>query len=274
MSIQLLTAGTGKIEHTEKHDLESFFWVLLYICTMFEGPGKRRVNAQRTDPEHPFGHWLGKMNNLEELGENVTAYGIGSFRNVALGRPNGPKDLLERFVDPHFKPLIPMLEALCDKVFLTIGNDETLVRVPTTASGDYEGILDILKNALEELPVHGPLPPLPSGEVDRDTAIMPPPPGLVKIGQHRGSSWDSGYGEGETSRSGSLRGRRAVASTGDVSFVDGKRRRSMPSPDKTTATRGNTSSPAKHASHSSKRSNNQPVIKDTSSSSSKRRKAG
>jgi hypothetical protein len=125
MSIQLLTAGTGKIEHTEKHDLESFFWVLLYICTMFKGPSQRRVNAPWADPKHPFGHWLGKMDNLEEVGKNVSAYGIGSFLNVALGHPSGPKDLLERFMDPHFKPLIPMLEALCNKVFfLAIGNDE------------------------------------------------------------------------------------------------------------------------------------------------------
>jgi len=207
MSIQLLTAGTGKIEHTEKHDLKSFFWVLLYICTMFEGPGKRRINAQRTDPEHPFGHWLGKMDNLEEVGENVTAYGIGSFQNIVLGHPDGPKDLLEQFMDPHFKLLIPMLEVLCDKVFfVAIGNDEILVQVPTVASGDYESILDILKNALKELLAHSPLSPLPSGEVNHNTAIMPPPPGLVKIGQHRGRSWDS-YGGGETSRSDSLQGR-------------------------------------------------------------------
>jgi len=165
------------------------------------------MSTQQTHPEHPFGHWLSKMDKLEEVGEDVTVYDIGSFWNVALEHPGGPKYLLERFVDPHFKPLIPMLEALCDKVFfLTIGNDEILVQVPTVAPGDYESILDILKNALKELLAHSPLSPLPSGEVNHNTAIMPPPPGLVKIGQHRGRSWDS-YGGGETSRSDSLQGR-------------------------------------------------------------------
>jgi hypothetical protein len=282
MSIQLLTAGPAKIEHSEKHDLESFFWVLLYICTMFEGPGQRRINGQRNDPQHPFGHWLGKMDHLEEVGKNVTAYGIGSFRNTALVHHGGPKDLLERFVDPHFKPLIPMLEALCDKVFLIVkhnNDDETPMRMPTVADGDYDGVLDILKNTLKELPAHGPLPPPPSGEVNRDTAIMPPPPGLLKIGQRKSEpmTWgsDSGYGGGETSHSGSLRGRRAVASTGDVGFVDGKKRRNNSSPNKTTAARRSTSSPTKHASRSStKRSNDQHIIEGTSSSSSKCHKAG
>jgi Fungal protein kinase len=279
MSIELLTAGAQKIEHSEKHDLESFFWVLLYICTMFEGPGQRRINDQRTDPQHPFGLWLGKMDNLEEVGENVTAFGIGSFRNAALGHSGGPKDLLEQFVDPHFKPLIPMLEALCNQVFLIIKNDKTPMRIPKVANGSYDGVLDILKNTLKELPAHGPLPPPLSGAVSRDTAIMPPPPGLLKIGQRRSklTSWgsDSGYGGGETSRSGSLRGRRAVASTGDVDFIDGKKRRNNPSPNKTTAARRSTSSPTKHASHSStKRSNDRRIIEGTSSTSSKRHKAG
>jgi len=156
MSIQLLTAGFAKVQHSEKHDLESLFWVLLYICTMFKGPGQRHINGQRADPQHPFGHWLGKMDNLEEVGENVTAYGIGFFRNSALG-PGGLKDLLEQFVHPHFEPLTPMLEALCDEVFLVVKrnqDDETPMRMPTVASGDYDRVLNILKTTLKGLPAH------------------------------------------------------------------------------------------------------------------------
>jgi hypothetical protein len=116
------------------------------------------------------------------------------------------------------------------------------------------------------------LPPPPSGEVNRDTTIMPPPPGLLKISQHKSEpiAWnsDSGYSGGGTSRSGSGR---AVASIGD----DGKRHRSNPSPNKTVAARRSTSSPTKHASRSStKRSNDQHAIEGTSSASSKRHRAG
>ena len=72
-----------------------------------------------------------------------------------------------------------------NKKAVTNPDDETPVWVPTVASGDHESILDIVKNALEKLPAHSPLPLLPSGEVNCDTAIMLPPPGLVKVGQHR-----------------------------------------------------------------------------------------
>jgi hypothetical protein len=156
MSIQLLTARLAKIQRSEKQDLKSFFWVLLYICTMFEGPGQRHINGQQADPQHSFGHWLGKMDNLEDVGENVTAYGIRSFQNSALG-PGGPKDLLEWFVHLQFKPLILMLEALCDKVFLVVKHnqdDKTSMRMPTVASGDYDSVLDILKTTLKGLPAH------------------------------------------------------------------------------------------------------------------------
>ena len=284
MSIQLLTAGLVKIQHSEKNDLESFFWVLLYICTMFEGPGQRRVNGQRADPQHPFGHWLGKMDNLEEVGENVTAYGIGSFRNAVLG-PGGPKDLLERFVHPHFKPLIPMLEALCDEVFLLVKhhpNDETPMRMPTVASGEYDNVLDILKTTLKGLPAHDtPLPPPPFRGAHRDATLMPPPLGLFKTtsagswrrGESMNCGSDSGYGGGETSQSSSHRGRRMVSSTGDMDSV--KKHRNTSSPNKTTTTRRTTSLSTKGVTRSAtKCSNDQHVVESTSSSSSKHRKAG
>ena len=282
MSIQLLTAGDTKIEHSERHDLESFFWVLLYICTMFEGPGQRCDNGQRADPQHPFGHWLGKMDNLEEVGGNViTAYGIGSFRNSALGRPGGPRELLDRFVHPHFKPLIPMLEALCDKVFLIVKHDltdATPMRLPMIASGDYDGVLDVLKTALNQLPPHdGPLPPPPSRNYA--STLMPPPPGFFHttsaVDKREPINWgsDSGYGGGETSRSGSLWGSRLTVSTGDMDGV-GKMHRNNPSPDK-TATARTTHSPTKNVGcSSSKRSNIQHVTESTSSTSSKRHRAG
>ena len=282
MSIQLLTAGLVKIQHSEKHNLESFFWVLLYICTMFEGPGQRHVNGQRADPQHPFGHWLGKMDNLEEVGENVTVYGIGIFRNTVLG-PGGLKDLLQLFVHPHFKPLIPMLEALCDEVFLLVKhnpNDETQMRMPTVASGEYDNILDILKTTLKGLPAHdSPLPPPPFRGAHRDATLMPPPLGLFKTtsagSRRRGESmnWgsDSGYGGGETSQSSSHQGRGMVSSTGDMDGV--KKRHNNSSPNKTTTTRHTTSLSTKGVT-CSKHSNDQHVVESTSSSSSKRRKAG
>ena len=98
---------------------------------------------------------------MEEVSENVTAYGIGSFHNSALGHPGGLRDLLDQFVHPYFKPLIPILKALCDEIFLISDHeDATSMRMPQVASGDYNSILDVLKIALNSLQAHdGPLPP-------------------------------------------------------------------------------------------------------------------
>ena len=182
MSIQLLVAKTMKIEHSEKHDLDLFFWVLLYVCTMFKGPGQRCGHGQWADPEHLFGHWLGKMDNLEEVGGNVAiAYGIGSFWNTVIGCSKGPKALLEQFGQPHFKPLIPMLEALCHEVFLIVKHNKftTPIRTSMVAHGSYDSVLDILTTALGKLPLHdGPLPPPPSAS--HNTSILMPPPGHFK----------------------------------------------------------------------------------------------
>jgi hypothetical protein len=44
----------SSVEHSEKHDLESIFYNLLYICTMCQGPGKRWNSGDRRNVYHPF----------------------------------------------------------------------------------------------------------------------------------------------------------------------------------------------------------------------------
>ena len=183
---------------------------------------------------------------------------------------------------PHFEPLTPMLEALCNEVFLVVKHnedDETPMRMPTVASGDYDHVLNILKTILKGLPTHdSPLLPPPFGGVHHDATLMLPPLGLFKMtsaGSWHKGNWgsDSGYGGGETSQSSSHRGRRMVSSTGDMDGV--KKRRNNSSPNKTTTTRRTTSLSTKGVTRSAtKRSNDQHVVESTSSSSSKRRKAG
>jgi hypothetical protein len=213
------------------------------------------------------------MDNLEEVSENVTAYGIGSFCISSLGRP------LEWFVHLHFKPLIPMLEDLCDEVFLTVKHDTTPMRMPTVASGDYDNVLRIFKTTLNKLPPHdGPLPSPPSA--NRDAGIlMPPPPDLfhmnLGVGQHKSESilnWgsDSGYCEG-ISGSGSFQGRRLTASAGDAG---GKKHCSSLLPKKTTVRPTTRLLINGVGRSSSKHSSDQHVIEDASTASLKRHRTG
>jgi hypothetical protein len=100
MSVELLL--NEDTEHSEKHDLESFFYVLLYICTMYSRPGTWNEGNIK-DNSHPFGQWMDESN----------WYQIGAARNLEFSDTLRTQLLLQH-VHSYFAPLIPMLEQLCD----------------------------------------------------------------------------------------------------------------------------------------------------------------
>jgi hypothetical protein len=60
MSINVLT---GSASHSEADDLESFFYVLLFLCLEYSGPGRRRDwDICKTD----LGRWI--EGNFREIG--------------------------------------------------------------------------------------------------------------------------------------------------------------------------------------------------------------
>ena len=143
MAVELLI--NDEVEHSEKHDLESFFYVLLYICMMCEGPGKLRNDENRDDANHPFGNWIHDAKTRHAIG----MYRFGAFSDY---------DVMQRkvltHVHPYFGPLIHMLTNFCDVIFGTYAEDggSTRIRNPRKPCGTHKKVLDVLRSAFDILP--------------------------------------------------------------------------------------------------------------------------
>ena len=148
MSIELLMSGSN-VEHSAKHDLESVFFVLLYICTMYAGPGKLWINPALDDTTHPFGNWLDKT--------NIEWHAIAALKSPAFSDPAHTKNVVFKHVHPYFSPLVPMLNSLCDTVYTPFMVDgpngpEVVQRGMTCPCGTHAAVLNVLKAAFDELP--------------------------------------------------------------------------------------------------------------------------
>jgi hypothetical protein len=148
MSIELLMSGSN-VEHSAKHDLESVFYVLLYICTMYAGPGKLRINPGLEDATHPFGNWLDKT--------DIDWHAIAALKSSSFNDPVHTKNVVFKHVHPYFSPLVPMLNSLCDTVYTSFKVDgpngpEVVQRGTTRPCGTHAAVLDVLKAAFDELP--------------------------------------------------------------------------------------------------------------------------
>jgi hypothetical protein len=146
MAVELLLSTTDDetTPHSEKHDLESFFYVLLYICTLYEGPGKLRSDINRSDSNHPFGDWINEAPSWHA----IAAYRIAAFDSDAM------KTRVLIHVHPYFNPLIPMLINFCNAVFTTytLPGSSARMRDLCQPYSTHQGILDVLRSAYDTLP--------------------------------------------------------------------------------------------------------------------------
>ncbi|KAI1086236.1 hypothetical protein F5B19DRAFT_175473 [Rostrohypoxylon terebratum] len=113
-------------QHSFMHDLESFFWVLFWICIHYNGPGKAIGETE-------FGDW----NNL----------GVEELARLKKGEIDHEGDFIKRVgsdFTPYFQPLAPWINRLRKVVFPNGGRwekeDETL----------YSRMRDILREAQED----------------------------------------------------------------------------------------------------------------------------
>ncbi|EJT69172.1 hypothetical protein GGTG_13281 [Gaeumannomyces tritici R3-111a-1] len=86
-------------QHSFMHDLESFFWVLFWICIHCDGPGKGTVVAQ-------FDKW--NYANTEEL------------TRLKKGEISDEGDFIkaaEEYFTPYYKPMVPWVNRLRKVVF-------------------------------------------------------------------------------------------------------------------------------------------------------------
>lgn len=86
-------------KHSFMHDLESFFWVIFWICIHYEGPGKGRVVSR-------FDKW--NFADTDDLA--VTKQGYVQNEADFLWRAN-------EYFTQYYKPLIPCVNALRMAVF-------------------------------------------------------------------------------------------------------------------------------------------------------------
>ncbi|THU97857.1 hypothetical protein K435DRAFT_50180 [Dendrothele bispora CBS 962.96] len=97
--------------HTAVHDMESVFWVLLYLCLTREGPGDKLRDALCKDPseieedsaEAKIGHLVYCFFDAEEYVLEVNKRGLFEM-------PNAFQEHVVPSIHPYFDPLKPLLE--------------------------------------------------------------------------------------------------------------------------------------------------------------------
>lgn len=199
MSTQLLFQNSTE-EHSEKHDLESIFYVLLYICTMCQGPGKRWDGGDRANVYHPFGEWIDE----ETRWHGIALFRMGQFSDADITRKE-----VWKHITPYFAPLIPLLENFCNVIFRVVEVEGRKQRCLSRPSGSHAAVLGILNDAFIELPDTQPdvtnsltdaqlANPSPPNTAPSSTIVSSPIAGSSHgANKDISSHSDSGY-EGET----------------------------------------------------------------------------
>lgn len=137
MSCEVLFFG-GKIEHQPYHDLESLFYVFIWICMTYEGPQKPKSTRMFTDPGSPLYQWI-SGDSFMSTSETKRGQMIPSMWETGNSR------LLHEFSD-YFSDLKQCAISL-NKAFF--GNDEPRVT--------HQQVVSIFQTALDNLPANSVL---------------------------------------------------------------------------------------------------------------------
>lgn len=117
-------------DHSFMHDLESFFWVLFWLCAHWNGPGQKRSKTE-------YESWNYK--HTKELAEIKTGKVLKEDRFDA--------EVNENFTS-YCKPLIPCIQELRRVVF---PNGKSWGRGEREDRGLYSRIKSVLEKARENL---------------------------------------------------------------------------------------------------------------------------
>jgi hypothetical protein len=134
MAVEILLEG-GKVTHCPSHDLESLFYVLVFICTNLEGPGAvRSLDDLLEFTSLPMAAWFVAEASYESLGTNK------------LGLAHAfEKRIVDRFA-PYFTDLKPCIMALFHAMYPNGPKVETALT--------HDGMIKIFTETLEQLPPH------------------------------------------------------------------------------------------------------------------------
>jgi len=136
MAIDVLLHAPGP-EHQPHHDLESFFYVLLWSCITFVGPAERSAGVPTINEKTtPLVLWA----NID--GRNFLD--VGSIkRDMMTDAERFQTDLLDNF-QPYFRRLVPFMELLRRVIF-----DRTYEEGPVL----HEEMVDVLQQAYDTIKV-------------------------------------------------------------------------------------------------------------------------
>jgi hypothetical protein len=134
MAVELLLESTA-VTHRPSHDLESLFYVLVFICTNLEGPSTPRSLADLLSfTSLPLAAWFTAGASLESLGTNKLGL-AHAFENRIVGR-----------FAPYFTDLKPCVMAL----FHAMYPNGPQVKSALT----HDDMIKIFTETLEKLPPH------------------------------------------------------------------------------------------------------------------------
>ncbi|KAA1477282.1 hypothetical protein DENSPDRAFT_933622 [Dentipellis sp. KUC8613] len=143
----------GRIFHSAIHDLESFFWVLVYLCLTRAGPG----GEHRDPPEDSKAH--AQLDNIV-----ACLFTSDDYLDIARNKHDlfeSPEDLQD-YIIPHFHPYFQCLSDLVldwwNALQLAYRTYDAL-----TPGFIHQQVLDVLDNAMKNLP-----DPVPSKEMERE----------------------------------------------------------------------------------------------------------
>ena len=97
MSAQLVMAGPGQLViHNALHDLESFFYVLVGICILYNEPFKQKLEDKLAECYDKF------FNTFEP----------SILKTIMIQSDLTWNPFVVKYIHPYFKPLIPLLTKL------------------------------------------------------------------------------------------------------------------------------------------------------------------
>jgi serine/threonine protein kinase len=132
MAIELLMRKS-KIRHAIHHDLESLFFVLIYICTNLSGPGAIRTREElKVHSSIPLSAWFKASSSLHEVGISKA----GAFCQF-------DENILKPFA-PYFEDLKPCILKLFNAMYIE--------KPGTPAPISHEKMIEIFNETLDELP--------------------------------------------------------------------------------------------------------------------------
>ena len=114
MATELSHIGPGKlVVHEARHNLESFFYILLAICLLYNNPSHLKPTKVLAKCFNPF----------------FAITQPSTLKTVTVQSNFGWTAVMIPYISPHFQPLIPLLEKVWKELILPIEWHGDKVRV-------------------------------------------------------------------------------------------------------------------------------------------------